>query len=302
MVVVFSQVASLFIFIVIGYLLSLCSIVKREHATVLSRMLVWVFLPANVLKTFAKNCTVEYISQHFSLIIISTAVVLALVIIMHFVAKLFSRDSYDRAIYEYSLIIPNYGYMGYAMAESVLGQIGLMNAMMFAVPMSVYVYSAGYCMLSKKKMEFKSLVNPIMVFMVIGMALGLSGIGSVIPEFVYSLLDRASACMAPVSMLLAGIVVSEFDVKKMLSCVRVYILTALRLFVIPVAIGGVIMLLGFSTAAKVAVLLYCMPCGLNTIVFAKNVGGNCEIGASSALISNVLACISIPVVCAIFNI
>lgn len=60
--------------------------------------------------------------------------------------------------------------------------------------------------------------------------------------------------------------------------------------------------IGELYADYVQKLLDSMPCGLNTIVFAKNVGGNCEIGASSALISNVPACISIPVVCAIFNI
>ena len=43
-----------------------------------------------------------------------------------------------------------------------------------------------------------------------------------------------------------------------------------------------------------AVLMYAMPCGLNTIVFPKLVGEDCSTGATLALMSNLLAVITIP--------
>ena len=43
---------------------------------------------------------------------------------------------------------------------------------------------------------------------VVGMIIGLSGLGNVMPPLVYGVLDSASACMAPVSMLLVGIVLA----------------------------------------------------------------------------------------------
>ena len=45
---------------------------------------------------------------------------------------------------------------------------------------------------------------------------------------------------------------------------------------------------------------YAMPCGLNTIVFPKLIGENCEIGAGLALVSNVLAIFTIPLCVAVF--
>ena len=302
MVFVFEQVLILFIFAAVGYALSEFKIVKHEHSTILSRLLVYVFLPANSIKAFSKNCTVDYISNNYKIVIASSVVVIVLAVSMHFAAKLFSRDGYERSVYEYSLVMPNYGYMGYAVAEAVFGEIGLINAYVFAIPMSVYVYSIGYCILSKKKLSLRGFLNPAIISMLIGMALGLSGLGAKTPELIGSILDKASNCMAPVSMLLAGIVVSEFNAKKILSSYRIYIVAALRLLVIPVAIGAALYAVGFSEIAPVAILLYAMPCGLNTVVFPKNVGENCEIGAGLALVSNIAVCITVPLVFMIFGI
>jgi len=50
------------------------------------------------------------------------------------------------------------------------------------------------------------------------------------------------------------------------------------------------------------VVLLAMPCGLNTIVFPKIVGEKCDIGAGLAFVSNIAACITIPLVFALFEI
>ena len=44
----------------------------------------------------------------------------------------------------------------------------------------------------------------------------------------------------------------------------------------------------------IVVLLYAMPCGLNTIVFPKMVGEDCRPGASMAMISTVACLLTIP--------
>jgi predicted permease len=57
-----------------------------------------------------------------------------------------------------------------------------------------------------------------------------------------------------------------------------------------------------EAAIRAAVILYAMPCGLNTVVFVKNAGGNCEIGAGLALVSSILALGSIPLITYLFGI
>ena len=302
MKIILEQILILFAFAAVGFLLSKAGVVKKEHSVILSKLLVYVFLSSNIIRTFAKNCTVNYISSNYPLILTSLAIVCVLAVSMHFAAKLFSKDRTERSVLEYSLIIPNFGYMGYALAEELLGPSGLMDGMMFAIPMSLYVYTVGYCILSGKKLSFKNLLNPTMVSLVIGILIGITGLGAHIPSVAYSMLDKASACMAPVSMILTGIVISEFGLTAMLKDPRVYIVSVLRLVVVPAAIGGVLTLIGFKEALPVAVLFYCLPCGLNTVVFVKNAGGNCEQGAGLALVSSILGCLTIPLLLSLFGI
>ena len=77
-------------------------------------------------------------------------------------------------------------------------------------------------------------------------------------------------------------------------------MTGLRLLVIPCAIAAALMLVGAKDAVMPALLIYAMPCGLNTIVFPKLIGEDCHIGAGLACISSVLACVTIPICIELF--
>jgi len=299
MLVIFKQVFILFAFAAAGFILAKSKKIKTEHSPILSGLLVYVIAPLYIFQTFAESFTVKYISGNYEIILWSLGIVLFLGIVMAFVSKLFDKRKYERDVYEYSLVVPNSGYMGYPMAEAVLGSAGLLNAMIFCLPLSIYIYTVGYSKLTKSGLSLKKILNPSMIAMFLGAIVGLLQIP--VPSVAYSIMSKAGACMGPVSMLLAGIVVSEFNFKELLSEKRVYIITALRLFIVPVLIG--LLTSRFSrTVTEVAVLIYAMPCGLNTIVFPRLVDEDCRIGAGLALISNVLACLSIPVVLTLFNI
>lgn len=103
-------------------------------------------------------------------------------------------------------------------------------------------------------------------------------------------------------MLSAGIAVAEFDFRAMLRRREAYLVTVLHMLVIPILVGVSLFWLPDPQIRRVAVLTYAMPCGLNAVVFPKLVDENCEIGASAALLSNLIACLSIPVILTLFGI
>lgn len=160
MSIIFSQVIMLFVFIAIGFVLGKTKISKNEHSQILSSLLVYIFLPCNIFKTFSKNFTVTYIIEGYQQLILSTVIILILLVLSHFVSKLFSKEKYEKCIYEYSLIVPNYGYMGYALAEALFGEAGLTNMMVFALPVSLYIYTIGFCKLTKRGFSLKNYATP----------------------------------------------------------------------------------------------------------------------------------------------
>ena len=74
----------------------------------------------------------------------------------------------------------------------------------------------------------------------------------------------------------------------------------LRLLVIPFVMAGIASLFFSREIVLATLMMYSMPCGLNTIIFPKLIGEDCEIGASLALLSNVLAIVTIPLGVAVF--
>ena len=233
---VFEQVLILFSFVTLGYLLSKTGKVNPRHSKILSSVLVNVILPCNVLKAFWGNFTTEYLSENYVMVTLSLAVLLVLAAAAFFAGKLFGRDKYIQKVYEYSIVVPNMGYMGYPLAEAMYGAAGLMDLMMFGIPVSLYIYIYGYPILTKTKINLKELLNPVIITMVAAMGLGLSGLQ--MPALVSDILESGSACMGPISMLLTGIVISEYNLKEILGDGKIYIMSALRLVVIPVIIGA----------------------------------------------------------------
>lgn len=210
-------------------------------------------------------------------------------------AHIMVKDDYQRLVYRYSLTIPNYGYIGYALAQSVFGSDTLLDMMIFTLPMAVYTHSAGYAMLTNRysgKELLKKVMNPTIIATFLGAIVGITGLK--MPGLLTDAVQKAAACMSPISMLLIGMVICQFNLKELLSHKPAYMISALRLLVIPIAAALLLKLTHLELALAPAVLTYAMPCGANTIVFAKMTGQDCKTGASFTLISTILALITIP--------
>lgn len=296
--IVFGQVLILFLFALVGYTLCRKGVADSRQSCLLSCLEVYLFLPCKVFQTFSKNLTVDYISRKYQILLISVIILAILIPTAVFFSRFFSEKEYERKIYIYSLIVPNFGYMGYALTESLFGEEALINLMVFALPVQFFVYSVGYCMLTKIKFSFKKLLQPTLLAMAAGSVTGLLAVPA--PEIIENFLTKAGNCMAPVSMVLTGMVISEFDLKKLLREKKIYIVTLLRLIVIPCCIAGVLNLFCNREIVAAAILLYAMPCGLNTIVFPRLVNENCEIGASLAFVSCIACCVTIPLCIRLF--
>jgi predicted permease len=210
----------------------------------------------------------------------------------YFVGKLLTKHPYEQKVYAYSFVITNYGYLGYTLIEAVYGESMLADFMLFVIPFPIYIYTFGYSMLTGGKNPFKKLINPIMIAILIGIVVGLTQLP--IPNMVYTVSSMASPCIGPLSMLLTGITLSRFSIKDMLVDKVTYIFCALRLLVIPAVVYLICRVAHLDAVLPLAILLTCMPCGLNTVVFPQLVGEDCRPGARLALITHAFSLITIP--------
>lgn len=297
MIIAFEQVGKLLIFIAIGYILGHFNIVDKSHSKILSILLVYFITPCTSVKSLASGFTVQYLKEYYPMILVSIGLLLLFIFLAFFVSKLFSKNRYEQNVYHYTLTVPNYGYMGYALAEGLFGAMGLLNMVVYCLFIGIYIGTVGYIMLTNQKFSYKLLIRPPFMGLLIGIFLGLTQIQ--LPSLVNDIVNTSAACLSPIAMLLTGIVISEFKFKDLIVDKKAYIVSALRLIVIPLLVLLITKPFFKPDIVTTAVLYHALPCGLNTIVYAKSANENYVLGAKFAVVSNVLSLITLPLILAL---
>lgn len=297
-----NQTTFLFALIAVGYILAKWKFIPENSATVLSKLENTVFVPALVMGTFMENFTIETLYSAKWLLLASCVIMFAVLPFAIFIPKLVTKDRYIQNIYTYGLSFSNFGFMGNAVVSVLFPEI-FMDYLIFTLPLWTLIYLWGVPELlianagQKKtlKSRFKAFLNPMFVAMIIGMIIGIADIS--LPKWLSSVVTTGGSCMSPIAMLLTGITVSTISFKKTFTDVRTYTIAIVRLIVFPVAFLLVARYVPMSETVYVCALCsLAMPLGLNTIVIPSAYGKDTSVAAGMAVISHLLACITIPLI------
>jgi predicted permease len=277
-----------------GFLLKRGKLLPDNSAQVLSKLEMLVILPALNYKVFAANFNRAVLREMggtmlWGLVLLSIVFALALLL-----SRFFAKDRNTRDIYTYSFTIPNYGYVGYALMAALYGETMLFRMMIFVLPISVFTYTIGmYLLLPYKTITWKRLLNPSFLGILLGLLVGLFEIP--MPAVITQAAASASACMAPLAMILTGFVIGSQQIKTLLTDTKVYIACAFRLLILPGLALILFRMIPVPRELAIIVVVYLsMPMGLNTIVFPESAGADSSVGAKMALISNVAGLFTIP--------
>lgn len=297
-----SQIVVLFVFIIAGYLLRKFNILPDNAAAVLSKLIMWVFLTSMAFKTFAVNFTIQNLRENMGYLAAGTVCAVVLFFAGNILGEKFGKTPVTKAIYKYSFVVPNTGYMGYPIITGLFGELALCHFMVFAIPLMIINYTWGVAVLTGGgKVSVKSLKNPMLIGMLLGIIFGLIGIP--IPELPMQILTSAANCMAPCAMILAGIVVAKKPLVKVFSHPRAYWATLIRLIAIPAVLMIAFKLLNVNKdIMTLGTLAYAMPMGMNTIVFTEANGMDSSAGTSTVMISHTLSVLTIPLFVSILSV
>lgn len=291
-----TKMLELFLFILIGYIMRKKAFLPDETGVVLSKIENNLLMPALIIHTFVTRCTWANLVSKSELIIAEIVVVLICCIFAFLVARLLATEAYVERVYRYALVVPNFAFMGNALVESVFGEEMLYNYMILTIPLNIFAYTVGvmWLMPGEKIEPRKSILNPIFIALIIGMILGITEIQ--IPAFILNTVENAGRCMAPIAMVFTGFVIGSYRIKEMLYDINVYVLTTLRLLIIPILAGIIMDIAGFDDSIKALILCtLAMPFGLNTIIITAAYGGDTRKGAGLTLVSHVVGVITIPI-------
>ena len=299
------QLAFLFSFILLGYVLARKNIIPDNAHSVLSKLESWVFMPCLVMGSFMENFTPEKLSAAGGLFggsFLLTGLAIGAAVLF---ARLLSKDGYEQNLFTYGLSFPNFGFIGNAVVAAMFPEI-LLEYIIFTLPLWIMIYLWGIPVLlmgngSQKatpKQRLKNFLNPMFICLILGMVIGLTKLP--VPRFLQSAISTAGSCMSPIAMLLTGMTIAHYRVKDILCIKSVYFATILRLLVIPLLFLGASLILPMGdTFATCGTVALAMPLGLNTIIIPNAMGKDTRLGAGMALVSHIVSCVTIPVMFAL---
>ena len=297
----------LMLLILVGYILVRFRIVDDNAAKVLSKLESNVFIPALVLSTFMSHFTVEYIHTAGQFVLCGSVVVVASSVIAIIASKFCTKDRYIQKIFTYGLAFSNFGFMGNAVVSALFPDLFL-EYLIFLLPFWILIYIWGVPSLlipndnndHALKSRLSALINPMFIAVIVGAVFGLTQLP--LPSFIQSSASTLGDCMSPIAMLLTGMTIAKINLKQVLKIGSIYIVTAIRLVLMPVVTILVLYLLPVPyPVALCAVCAMAMPLGLNTIVIPAAYGKDTSVASGMALVSHVLSCITIPLVFLLFQ-
>lgn len=304
---IINQMLFLFGFIAIGFMLAKFNYIPDNSACVLSKLENMLFVPALAMGTFIDNFNISVLNEMWKLLVVSFALLLIFILLAVFFSKLCFKEIRLQKMATYGFAFSNFGFMGNAIMNAIFPEI-FFEYTVFTLPIWIGIYLWGIPVLliagnsnSNEKITLKErlklFANPMIIGMLIGIIIGLSGFN--LPISFKQIISVSADCMSPVAMLLTGITIGRIDLRVVLKKWSTYLTTIIKLVAYPLIFFAIALLLPRNiffnnTFFKCAMCFASMPMGLNTIVIPAAYGKDTTDAAGLALMSHLFSIITIP--------
>lgn len=297
MEIVIYKVISLFIPIGAGFLLKRRNILKDDFAAQLSRMIYLIFLPLYIINSMNYEFSYQALLEGISLIIASIAIIALGFGIGFIFSKFTYRDHDSRSVVEFAVACSNFAFMGIPIIGALFGERGIFLASMHNIGYFIFSNSISIMLMTRDQFDNKKLIKNFIniptIAVLIGFFIFLFNIK--LPVVVTDTIAAFSACAPTLSMLLVGIILADCDFISMWKNWKLYIISLLRLLVIPLAVFAIMYFLPIDREiTDVAVLIAAMPVAVQVVLFGEKFGKNSSLASQSVAMSTIFSLITIP--------
>jgi predicted permease len=298
---VFSRVLSIFILMVVGYAARKAKAIDKALVRGLSGFILNVAIPFTIIVSFDRSIPRSAMPDLariglWAILILGSSAIVATIIFRRF-------PDDKRKVLSYATVFSNCGFMGFPVAESVFGKIGVMYASIYVIVFQIFIWTYGVNLFMGKsgKSQLKAaLLNSGNIAVVLGMAIWL--LPFELPGAVKDSIVILSQMTTPLSMIVVGATLVDIPLRGLFSGLELWIGTLIRIVVIPAALFGIMRLFGLhGLPIRVAAFLTAMPAAAQLVIFAERYGANAALASRMVFVSTVLSAITVPVFAVLFG-
>ena len=228
----FYKIVQLFAIMFLGFLIVKLKLVKSEDAAVLSKISIYILMPATIISAYNVEIT-EAISGGLILAFAAALAIHLLLLLIDFVYKKSLRPSAaERASAMYS----NAGNIIIPVVSFILGSEWIIYTTAFLSVQLLFLFTHGERLFTKNKTADikKVLLNPNILAIAAGLVMMLLSLR--LPDIVGEITNSLSSMIGTVGMLIAGMAMATVDFKKIIKAKGLYISTIIRMIVCPLVV------------------------------------------------------------------
>ena len=286
------QILQMFLLAGIGYLLFKGGKISLEGSKTIGNILIYGSLPAVIINGFRIERTAEHVSGLLWSAAAALVIVLLSILISHFV---FHKDG----VAAFATSFANPGFFGIPLIVASLGQGAVFYAAPFIAFLNIGQWTYGVSRLNGQPVlqgfQPKKLIKaPFVIAILVGIFLFATQLP--LPAIVENCLSNVAGLNTPLAMFTVGVYLAQTDLVKMFGRRTLYLVSALRLLVIPVLSLLILSLLPSSMHVMKTVLLIVAACpvGSNVAVYAQLHGKDYPYAVETVIISTLLSIVTIP--------
>ena len=275
MIQVYIVFFKIFIFLLLGFALNKSKIIGSSGEKALSDILLKAVLPFMIINSSQHTYSTDAVNGMITCAAFAIGYYALSLIVLRLSLKKVNILEDEKRIMITCTVFANTGFVGFPLMEALYGSYGLLLAAVYNLCYNLFFYTYAVYLFSRKPRfavldMFKSSVS-VASFVAIVMFI----IPWRMPGFIADTFKLIGDMTVPMSMMVMGSMLASVNIKKLLTDKKAYVVSALRLIVLPALALGAVMLASnwiemMPETKSVIVLMCALPCGSLNVIFAEN--------------------------------
>jgi len=282
--------------VAVGFTARKKQVITEETTRSLTNFVLTFLMPCKILASVTNGT--ELPSMESLLEVLKMALVFygTGVVFLLFVPRLLGGTDKQKGVWRYVMMFPNTAFVGYPIIETMYGTGAVFYAVLLNLPFNLLTYSMAPLLLAgQRRFSLKQSISPCVVTSFISLVIALVGFRA--PALFGTTVSFVGEAAMPLSLIVLGSVLANTPIRGALTSPRIWILSVIRLLVLPVVMLLLMRPLHIdSIVMGVGTLEGGMPCGISGTMISLQYGGDVECITQVILLSTLLSMVTIPIV------
>lgn len=294
----------LFVYVVMGFLLTKKGIIDKRVREGLTAMVVQVTCPAVIVSSVCNMSGGDKGTVLF-IFLYGIALYLALALLSFLAVKgMRVKDRKKEGMLQVLLIFSNVSFMGFPVLQAFYPDISIFYSTMLHLPFNIFLFTYGVRLLGggekrESRLRFKDIFTLNVIASLLAMFIYFLQLP--VPELVGDTLSQIGSLTTPLSMIVIGSTLAGISAREVLTDRSIYLVSAAKLAVWPV-LGFFVTSLLFEDPliVGVATLTLGMPSGTLPVMVAEEYKGDVKTGVIGTVVTTMISLVTLPVLYLVF--